>query len=116
VRGGDIALSFLILAVDVDEWLASRSSLFAHHGKWPPYQLCRRPSGPPSDSCELLTEQTMKELFIVYKKYSIYILKLILYVFTTEDCLCGLVVRVPGYTTEMYCVSCEVRTEFIYVM
>jgi hypothetical protein len=32
------------------------------------------------------------------------------------DCLCGLVVRVPGYTTEMYCVSCELRTEFIYVM
>jgi hypothetical protein len=31
------------------------------------------------------------------------------------DRLCGLVVRVPGYTTEMYCVSCEVRTEFIYV-
>jgi hypothetical protein len=29
------------------------------------------------------------------------------------DCLCGLVVRVPGYGTEMYCVSCEVRTEFI---
>jgi hypothetical protein len=28
----------------------------------------------------------------------------------------GLVVRVPGYRTEMYCVSCEVRTEFIYVM
>jgi hypothetical protein len=26
------------------------------------------------------------------------------------------VVRVPGYTTEMYCGSCEVRTEFIYVM
>jgi hypothetical protein len=23
-------------------------------------------------------------------------------------------VRVPGYTTEMYCASCEVRTEFIY--
>jgi hypothetical protein len=32
------------------------------------------------------------------------------------DRLCGLVVRVPGYTTEMYCASCEVRTEFIYVM
>jgi hypothetical protein len=30
--------------------------------------------------------------------------------------LCGLVVRVPGYTTEMYCASCEVRTEFINVM
>jgi hypothetical protein len=26
------------------------------------------------------------------------------------------VVRVPGYTTEMYYVSCEVRTELIYVM
>jgi hypothetical protein len=26
---------------------------------------------------------------------------------------CGLVVRVPGYRTEMYCASCEVRTEFI---
>jgi hypothetical protein len=32
------------------------------------------------------------------------------------DSLCGVVVRVPGYTTEMYCVSCEVRTEFIYVL
>jgi hypothetical protein len=30
-----------------------------------------------------------------------------------SDRLCGLVVRVPGYTTEMYCASCEVRTEFI---
>jgi hypothetical protein len=35
---------------------------------------------------------------------------------TTSGRLCGLVVRVPGYTSEMYCVSCEVRTEFIYVM
>jgi hypothetical protein len=32
------------------------------------------------------------------------------------DRLCGLVVGLPSYTTEMYCVSCEVRTEFIYVM
>jgi hypothetical protein len=31
-------------------------------------------------------------------------------------CLGGLVVRVPGYTTEMYCDSCEVRTEFIYML
>jgi hypothetical protein len=31
-------------------------------------------------------------------------------------CFCGLVVRVPGCTTEMYCASCEVQTEFIYVM
>jgi hypothetical protein len=29
------------------------------------------------------------------------------------DRLCGLVDTVPGYTTEMYCVSCEVRTDFI---
>jgi hypothetical protein len=27
--------------------------------------------------------------------------------------LLGLVVRVPGYTTEIYCDSCEVRTKFI---
>jgi hypothetical protein len=33
-----------------------------------------------------------------------------------HDRLCGLEARVPGYTTEMYCVSYEVRTEFIYVM
>jgi hypothetical protein len=26
------------------------------------------------------------------------------------------VVGVSGYTTELYCVSCEVRTEFVYVM
>jgi hypothetical protein len=32
------------------------------------------------------------------------------------DRLCGLVVRVPGYTMELYCGSCDVRTEFIYVM
>jgi hypothetical protein len=36
--------------------------------------------------------------------------------YTCSDRLCGLVVRVPGYRTEMYCDSCEVRTEFIYVM
>jgi hypothetical protein len=30
--------------------------------------------------------------------------------------LCGLMVRVPGYRAEMYCASCEVRTEFIYAM
>jgi hypothetical protein len=29
------------------------------------------------------------------------------------DRRCGLVVRVPGYITEMYWASCEVRTEFI---
>jgi hypothetical protein len=30
-----------------------------------------------------------------------------------SDHLCFLVVRVPGFRTDMYCVSCEVRTEFI---
>jgi hypothetical protein len=34
----------------------------------------------------------------------------------SSDGLCGLVVRVPGYGTEMYCVSCAVRNELIYVM
>jgi hypothetical protein len=28
----------------------------------------------------------------------------------------GLAVRFPGYRTDMYCDSCEVRTEFIYLM
>jgi hypothetical protein len=32
------------------------------------------------------------------------------------DRLCGLVVRIPGCRTEMYCASCEVRTEFMYVI
>jgi hypothetical protein len=35
--------------------------------------------------------------------------------FYLNDRLCGLVARVPGYTTEMYCVSCEVRTGFINI-
>jgi hypothetical protein len=41
----------------------------------------------------------------------------ILLILDIKDCdrLCGLVVRVPGCRAEMYCVSCEVRTEFIYV-
>jgi hypothetical protein len=30
--------------------------------------------------------------------------------------LCGLVVRVPGCKMEMYCASCEVGNELIYVM
>jgi hypothetical protein len=34
----------------------------------------------------------------------------------SSDRLCGLVLRDLGYITEMYCASCEVRTEFIYVM
>jgi hypothetical protein len=33
-----------------------------------------------------------------------------------QNIVSGLVVRVAGYTTDMYCVCCEVRTEFIYVM
>jgi hypothetical protein len=34
----------------------------------------------------------------------------------TNDRLCALVIRVLVYRTEMYCVSCEVGTEFICVM
>jgi hypothetical protein len=32
------------------------------------------------------------------------------------DRFCGLVVRVPGYRTEMYFVSCEVQSEYIYML
>jgi hypothetical protein len=44
-----------------------------------------------------------------------YIIK---YVWERDYRLCGLPVRVPGNIMEMYCASCEVRTEFtrIYVM
>jgi hypothetical protein len=35
---------------------------------------------------------------------------------TDIDRLCGLVVRVSGYITDMSCVSCEIRTGVIYVM
>jgi hypothetical protein len=35
----------------------------------------------------------------------------LVYFFRLRDRLCGLVVRVPGDRTQMYCVSCEVRTE-----
>jgi hypothetical protein len=40
----------------------------------------------------------------------------ILFELSNMDSFCSLVARVPGYTTEMYCVSCEVRNGFIYVM
>jgi hypothetical protein len=41
----------------------------------------------------------------------------IIYVFMIYfDRHSSVVVTVPGYCTEMYCVSGEVRTEFIYVM
>jgi hypothetical protein len=30
-----------------------------------------------------------------------------------SDRLCGLVVRFPGYRTEMYCASCKVRTGYV---
>jgi hypothetical protein len=32
------------------------------------------------------------------------------------DRFCGLVLRIRGYRTEMYCVSGEVRSECIYFM
>jgi hypothetical protein len=31
------------------------------------------------------------------------------------ELLCGLMLRVSGYRTEMYCASCKVRSEFIFV-
>jgi hypothetical protein len=32
------------------------------------------------------------------------------------DRLCGLVVRVPGCGSDMYCASCEVQTELMFVI
>jgi hypothetical protein len=49
-----------------------------------------------------LTGQGLQRFYIIYS--------------TVVDRLSSLVVRVPGYITEMYCDFCEVRTEFIYVM
>jgi hypothetical protein len=58
----------------------------------------------------VLTPKTADVLFI-------FLLPSIVFWLCGGRCLlCGLVVRVPRYGTEMYCVSCEVRTEFIYVM
>jgi hypothetical protein len=49
--------------------------------------------------------------FLIFQLPCIRVLSFIYRMIT--DRLCGLVVRVPGYRTEMYCVSCEVRPEFI---
>jgi hypothetical protein len=43
----------------------------------------------------------------------IIIIIIIITIIIIIDRLCGLVVRVTGYRTEMHCISCEVRTEFI---
>jgi hypothetical protein len=32
------------------------------------------------------------------------------------DLLCGIIGRVPGHRTEMYCVSYEVQTQFVYML
>jgi hypothetical protein len=50
-----------------------------------------------------------------YKGNNPAIISIIEYILV-RNVFCGLVVRVPGYITEMYSASCEVRTEFIYVM
>jgi hypothetical protein len=55
-------------------------------------------------------------LFLLKHKPLQFLISLHLFSYYQSDRLCGLVVRVPGYTTEMYCDSCEVRTEFIYVI
>jgi hypothetical protein len=52
---------------------------------------------------------------IIIRIYLI-IIQIIFNAVISNDHLRALVVRVPGYTTYMYCVSCEVRTECIYVM
>jgi hypothetical protein len=52
-----------------------------------------------------LNSIAVKHINIIFPNYS-----------SNFDRLCCLVVRVPGCITEIYCVSFEVRTEFIYVM
>jgi hypothetical protein len=49
-------------------------------------------------------------VFLVRYELNLYVM------YIKVDRLCGLVVRVAGYTTEMYCDFCKVRTEFMYVM
>jgi hypothetical protein len=58
---------------------------------------------------------TYKATLLVSVHFYIFLLRVVL-VLRNHCCLCDLVVRISGYRTEMYCVSCEVRTEFIYVM
>jgi hypothetical protein len=65
--------------------------------------------------------ETLQVCIIWFSSYFLYVSTLVLVVLfckhiSSLDHLCGLVVRVPGYTTEMYCAFCKVRTEFIYVM
>jgi hypothetical protein len=62
-----------------------------------------------SNETERLSKDGQAVLYPVIKQY------LKPYV-SRQDRLCGLVVRVSGYSSEMYCASCEVRTEFVYVM
>jgi hypothetical protein len=47
---------------------------------------------------------------VIHVRYELYLYMLCRRQYTAS------VVRVPGYTQEMYCDSCEVQTEFMYVM
>jgi hypothetical protein len=73
-------------------------------------------SGQPDSLLSLprLGCTVLKYALFLHKRIEIIIVGY--FIFLSASRLCGLVVRVPGYTTEMYCVSYEVRTEFIYVM
>jgi hypothetical protein len=59
---------------------------------------------------EFLATERRYIVFPVRYELSVYVMQ------KKVDPFCGLVVRVPGYTTEMYCASCEVRIDFIYVV
>jgi hypothetical protein len=48
--------------------------------------------------------------------YELYALLVLICICLLSGRLCDLVVRGLGYITELYCASCEVRTEFMYVM
>jgi hypothetical protein len=66
--------------------------------------------GPPLRSSGLATERRCAVFLVSYELNLYYVL------YKKIDRLCGLLGRVSGYRTEIYCVSCKVRTEFIYVI
>jgi hypothetical protein len=80
-------------------------------GTEPPYPSDRGLGGPQSSvwtlwSSEMFLASVGNRTRAIQPVASLYTILPLLY----------LVVRVPGCRMEMCCVSCEVRTEFIYVM
>jgi hypothetical protein len=59
--------------------------------------------------CSAITDQPA---LCTQRKIWVYLIVIYLTMLSvTLDRVCGLVVRVPGYITEMYCASCEVKVK-----